>query len=339
MNIRDIIHKICNSLFGKVNKELLLFLFFFAVAGIFWLLMTLNETYEKELAIPVYYTDVPKNAVLTSPETDTIRVTVVDKGYVISTYLYGDALRPLPVSFKTYARDGRGVVPAGDLEKLAASRFVASTKIVSVKPDITFYYNRGEKKRVAVKWRGSVTPENLYYMADVVYQPDSITIYAPSPKLDSISEVYTEPLHYPDVRDTLTVTCRLQKMKGVKMVPDEVTISFMTDILTEGIIDNVPVVGINMPTDMVLRTFPSKVKVHFVTGVKNFRKLSAADFEVVADYSELSSQSPKCNIYLQRIPDGVSRAHLEVNTVDYLIEKRSHEVPASAAADDDDSED
>ena len=338
MSIRDIFQKTSNFLFSRANRELLIFLFFFAGAGVFWLIMTLNETFEKELEVPVYYVDVPKNSVLTSPEVDTIRVTVSDKGYVIASYLFGDVLHPLPISFKSYARDGRGVVPASDLQKLIAGRMAASTKILSVKPDLTFYYNKGEKKQVAVRWRGDVSPENLYYISDVVYQPDSVTIYAAAERLDSIFYAYTEPLHYVDVRDTLTVECKLQKQKGVKIVPDKVTVSFLTDILTEESIDNIPVVGINMPEGKVLRTFPSKVKVRFVTGVKKLRNLSASDFEVVADYQELSADpsSPKCSIYLQKTPDGVSRVQLDVTTVDYLIEERSHEVPVAA---DNDSED
>ena len=54
--------------FSKANKELLLFLFFLALAGVFWLITTLNETYEKEYAIPVSISGIPKNAVLTSDD-------------------------------------------------------------------------------------------------------------------------------------------------------------------------------------------------------------------------------------------------------------------------------
>ena len=55
-----------NFLFGFVNKEFLIFLFFLALSGTFWLLMTLNESYEKELKIPVYLTNIPKNVIITS---------------------------------------------------------------------------------------------------------------------------------------------------------------------------------------------------------------------------------------------------------------------------------
>ena len=325
MNIRDIFHTVSNFLFSRANREFLIFLFFFAIAGIFWLMMTLNETYEKELKIPVFYTDIDKSAVLTSPDTDTLRIMVRDKGYVISTYLYGDACQPLRVSFSKYARDGKGIVPIADLQKKVAAQLNASTRIVSAKPDrLLFYYNRGEKKRVPVKWRGTVTPENLYYLARVSYDPDSITVYAPKEKLDSISVVYTERLSFTDFHDTLTVSTPLLRLAGVKMVPDRVTVSFMTDILTEESIDGVPVVGINMPEGKVLRTFPGKVKVSFVAGMKTYRALSASDFLVVADYLEFSrSSSPKCTIALQKVPAGISRAKLEVTQVDYLIEEQT----------------
>ena len=40
-------------LFSKANKELLHFVFFLALSGIFWLQTTMNEVYEREFAIPV----------------------------------------------------------------------------------------------------------------------------------------------------------------------------------------------------------------------------------------------------------------------------------------------
>ena len=59
-------------LFTLVNKEFLIFLFFLLLSGIFWLLMTLNETYEMEFRIPIKVVNIPKNVVLTSEDTDTV---------------------------------------------------------------------------------------------------------------------------------------------------------------------------------------------------------------------------------------------------------------------------
>jgi len=314
-----------NFLFSSANREFLIFLFFLAISGVFWLLMTLNDTYEKEFVIPVQITDIPEDVMLTSDDTDTIRVTVRDRGMLLLAYMYGDDLKQLHVSFKPYdGGNGTGSIPAAELSKMVQKRLGSSAKIIATKPDkLKFYYNTGACKRVPVRWRGRVIPEHLYFLSSVSYSPDSVTVYASEDKLDSIRMVYTEALNHVGFRDTLSVDCQLQKIEGVKMVPDRVKTIFSTDVLTEESIDGIPVQGINMPPDKVLRTFPAKVTVRFVTGVNVYRSLTTADFTVVADYNEIKEHpADKCNLYLRQVPQGISRAALVTKQVDYLIEER-----------------
>ena len=309
--------------FSKANKEVMIFVVFLALSGIFWLLLTLNETYVQEIAVPVTITGVPKNTVLTSDETDTVKVTIRDKGYTLMTYLYGNVLKDIYVNFRSYTRtNGLGIVTAQELQRIIYQRLASGSKITSVKPDkLEFFYNYGAKKSVPIRWSGRVIPEELYFISRVEYSPDSVLIYAPENKLDSISLVYTEPLNYVNFRDTLTAKCELSKIKGVKIVPDQVKVTFFTDLLTEESIEGIPVKGINMPPGKVLRTFPARVTVSFVTGVSVYRNLKPEDFTVIADYKELKKNpSEKCQIHLKEVPHGISRARLETTQVDYLIE-------------------
>lgn len=315
-----------NFFFSKANKEFLIFLFFLMLSGIFWMMMTLNESYEKELRIPVHITQVPKDVVLISGETDTIRVTVRDRGVDIFSYLYGEPKKSLNVNFKTYDKgNGLGSVSSVELQQIIAKIFRSSTKITGTSPSkYEFHYNTGAHKKVPVRWSGRVIPEQLYFLSHTSYSPDSVTIYASQEKLDSIKTVFTEPLNHVGFRDTLTVECRLKKMDEVKTVPDRIHVTFYTDVLTEESIEGIPVKGINMPKGKVLRTFPAKVQVNFVTGVSVYRKLKPSDFVVIADYNELKDKpSEKCNIYLRQVPNGISRAVLTTSQVDYLIEEET----------------
>lgn len=311
--------------FSNANKQLLIFMSFLALAGVFWLMTTLNETYEKELRIPVRITQIPKNAVLTSDEVDTVRITVRDRGWMILSYLYTNRINGLSAVFKNYNRtNGYGYVTAAELQKLIHAQTPNMTsKIVSVKPDkLEFYYNDGAHKRVPVRWSGRVIPEQLYFISHTQYWPDSVDVYASQEKLDSISVVYTETLNYANFRDTLIIDCHMAKIKGVKCVPDHIKVGFYTDVLTEESMDDVPVVAVNMPDGKVLRTFPAKVRVNFVTGVSQYRNLRPDQFVVIADYKEIAAKpSDKCNIYLKTVPHGISRATLDVKQVDYLIEE------------------
>ncbi len=284
----------------------------------------LNDNHEQEVKILVRYVNVPKNAVMTSGETDTLRVVLRDKGFVMLSYLYDESKKTIDVDFMQYSKAmGYGSVGNADLTKIIEAMLPASTRIVSIKPErLSFYYNFGEKKRVPVEWRGQIQPEPLYYLSDYRCEPDSVTVYASKRQLDSINVVYTEDLNYTDFHDSLQVSAALLKSAGMKIVPDRVDLTFYTDILTEERIDGIPVVGINMPAGKVLRTFPAKVSVKFVAGMNTFKTLSKNDFEVVADYNEFSANpSTKCTVRLTEAPNGISRIAIEPSEVDYLIEE------------------
>ena len=317
-----------NFLFSIVNKEFLIFLFFLALSAIFWLQMTLNETYEKEYRIAVRLTGVPKNVVLTSDEYDTVKVTLKDKGLQLLYFNYAQNLPKISVNFSTYAQaDGHGAVPAADIQKLVYQQLPASTKITSVKPErMEFFYNYGLHKKVPVRWMGNVVPESPCFISHVVYQPDSVDVYATRQRLDSITEVHTEPLNCTNFRDTLHIVSRTERIRGAKIVPNKVAVSFITDILTEEQITDIPIRGIHLPKGKVLRTFPSKADVSFVAGVNLFRKLSKNDFSIVVDYNEIAmNPSDKCPIHLKVFPSGISHAKLSVQMVDYLIEEETED--------------
>ena len=314
-----------NFLFSSVNKEFLIFLFFLVLSSLFWLMMTLNETYEQEIGVPVRLVNVPKNVVMTSDIDDTVRVTVRDKGYSLAAYIYGDRLMPISVNFAAYAnrQTGYGIVPATDLMKMVSQRFSGASKVVQVKPDrLDFSFNYGLSRRLPVRMAGYVVPGKSYYLARTRFWPDVVTVYASKRVLDSLQFVKTVPINIVNFGDTVIQTVAIEKMKGVKVVPDVVRIGLYPDILTEESID-VPVKAMNMPDGKVLRTFPSRVKVNFIVGASMFRNVTPDQFSVVVDYNELMEHpSDKCNIYLKAYPHGVRNARLQMSQVDYLIEQQ-----------------
>ena len=192
------IRAIRNFLFSKANREFLLFLFFLVIAGLFWLMMALNETYEKEIKFYVRITNVPQNVVLTSGDIDSVRVNIKDKGFSLFSFIYSEDQIPVDIDFVKYAgSNGTGSVSAIDLQRLFEHRLPASAKITSVKTEkLSFYYNHGEKKKVPVRWRGHITPDPHYFLSKTIINPDSVTIYSSHAQLDSIDYVYTEDLNY-----------------------------------------------------------------------------------------------------------------------------------------------
>ena len=320
-SVRNILKAVRNFLFSGLNKEFLIFLFFLALSGAFWLLMTLNETMEREFKIPMRLTGVPGNAVITGELPDTVRVTVRDKGFTLVTYDF----RPLVFRFSNYADEdeGKGVIPLTDVQKQVLSQMYGSSKLLQVKPGtFDFYFTYGTSKKVPVVFRGKITTNKSYYLAHTEFYPSMVTVYANKQQLDKLQTVEIEPFNYRNLQDTIRQAVKIKKIRGVKIVPPTVRLSVYPDVLTEETID-VPITAINMPPGMVLRTFPSKVTVRFTIGASLFRTIKPNLFKVVVDYEELAANpSDKCTLQLRSVPRSVSKASLEIDRVDYLLEQQ-----------------
>ncbi len=314
-----------NFLFSSLNKEFLIFLFFLLLSGAFWLMMALNETYEEELKVPVRLVGMPRNAVMTDEPADTVKVIVRDKGFTLVTYKYGHWFRPLTFKFATYANEdqGHGAIPAADIIKQVQSQLYGSSKLLSVKPEkLDFYFTYGASKKVPIRFRGKISTSKSYYLAHTEFLPMMVTAYANKKVLDELKYVEIEPFNYRNLQDTIRRNVRLQKIRGVKLVPSTVRLSVYPDVLTEESIE-VPVSAVNMPAGMVLRTFPSRVTVRFTIGASQFRMIRPEQFNVVVDYQTLAENpSDKCTLQLRSVPSSVSKAKLELDKVDYLLEQQ-----------------
>ncbi len=324
LNDRSVYERVKDFLFGFLNKELFIFLFFLALSFVFWFILTLNQTYEKELPVEVRLTGVPENVVITTNISDTIYVTVRDKGFMLLPYYTSNKLRPLAVSFAAYStrHGGHGQVPLADIRKLVSKQLMGSAQITNVKADnLDFYYNFGRKKEVKVALQGNIVPAKNYYLAHAEFSPDKVTIYADDATLDTITTLQTAYLNIVNFSDTVTRTVQLKAIKGVKMVPKTVKVTLYPDVLTEESTE-VPVTAINKPAGVTIRTFPQRVKVIFSCGANMYRMINLSEFKVVVDYNEVVKQpSDKCKLHLVGKPRGVSNAKLEMEQVDYLIEQ------------------
>lgn len=325
-SLGSIVKAVRSFLFSVLNKEFLIFLFFLAISGGYWLLMSLNEVYERELLLPVQLSGAPRNAVITGSLPDTVRVTVRDKGFVLAAYEYGLIdLQPLSFRFSSYADEDNctGVIPVSDVQRQIVPQLYGSTKLVSLKPSkFDFYFSYGSSKKVPVVFRGRITTKKSYYIAHTDFSPSEVTVYASKQILKNIKQVEIEPYRLSNLQDTIRCYVKLKHVRGIKCAPSRVRLSIYPDVLLEESVE-VPVTAINMPPGMVLRTFPQKVAVKFTVGASLFRSIRPEDFRVVADYNLLQENpSSKCTLELRSAPKTVRTASLEISEVDYLLEQQ-----------------
>lgn len=318
-----IIRKIRNFLLGAQSREFLIFLFFFLVATGFWLLQTLKNDYETEFSIPLKLKNIPNDVVMTSEPVNELRIAVKDKGTVLLNYMLGQSFYPVSIDFNDYKDRGSHVrILSGELERKILGQLNASTKLLNIKPDtIDYIYSKGKAKKIPVRLRGEVTAGPQYYMADTIYSPDSVVVYAPKAILDTIKVAYTQNVKLLEITDTLKQRISLERVRGAKFVPNSIEITFPVDIFTEKTIE-IPVIGVGFPTDKILRTFPSKVQVTFLVGLHRFKHIHPDDFILEIPYNELvKNSSDKYTLKFKSLPAGVSHVRIVPEQVDFLIEQ------------------
>lgn len=317
------------SLFSKRSREFLIFLLFFFVSAIFWLMQTLNETYEKEMLVPLQLDKVPSSIVITEELPSHLRVVLRDKGATLLNYMYGQKFTPVRVDYSVYSTGdaaGRVRVPEADVQKELLPKLLSSARIVDIQPDtLEFFYNRGLKKRVPVRLAGYVETAPQCYLADITCLPDSVTVFAPAAVLDTMQAAYTAAVHVDGLASDRELDIPLRGARGIKFIPDEVNFRLTVDVYTEKTVE-VPIVGVNFPGSKDLRTFPSKAKVTFRIGADRFKTVTADDFVLAVSYEELlQNKSSKFRLHLRSLPPGVSQVRITPAEVDYLIEQTEEE--------------
>lgn len=328
-NIKHIYLKITRQvkdfLLSDKSREFFIFLFFFLVAGGFWLLQTLNNDYEAEFSIPVRLKGVPNNVVITSEPASELRIKVKDKGTVLLNYMLGKSFYPVTLDYSDYKGvDNLVRIYAPQIERKVLSQLNVSTRLLSMKPDtLEYIYSTGASKLVPVRLQGTVSAGRQYYLSDTIFRPDSVLVYAPEGVLDTITAAYTQRVKLEDISDTLKQQVPLRVQRGVKFVPASIEMMLPVDIYTEKTVE-VPLRGVNFPADKVLRAFPSKVQVTFQVGLSHFRQITANDFHIYVSYEELLRLgSDKYTVKLRNIPKGVSQIRFNPEQVDFLIEQVS----------------
>lgn len=317
--------RIRNIFFGKKSHEFFVFLFFFAVSTCFWLLQTLNETFETEISVPLALKNVPEKVRITTELPSQIHVTIRDRGTTLLRFLRYTVQNTLEVDFEKYdagLTNARVQVPTIDVQRLIQSQLGVSSHIISVRPDtLEYYYNRGVGKKLPVKICGTISASPQNYIQSMNFSEDSVIVYAPNNVLDTMQYAYTQAVNLLGLKENVTQFVSFHRMKGVEYMPNKVEITAFVGYYAEKTVD-VPIIGLNFPGDKELRTFPSKAKVTFRVESGRYQRITADNFVLAVTYEELlQNTSDKYRLHLKSLPEGVTNARISPQEVDYLIEK------------------
>lgn len=255
------IRKIRVALLSSKARETLVFLFFLAISYGFWLLQTLNESFDIRLQVPLQLTEVPENVVITTPLPSQISVSVHDRGTALVRYLRRRELKPVELDFSAYdngASSARVQIPLAEIQRAVQNQLEATSHIQAIHPDtIEYYFNRGLAYRLPVRVCGKVTTTPQNYLVGMRPEPDTVTVYAPTQVLDTMRAAYVS-VSMAQLTENTTVQATPRQMKGVRYEPSSIHVTALVDYYTEKTVE-VPIIGLNFPGDKVAAHSPARL--------------------------------------------------------------------------------
>lgn len=304
------------------SKDVLSFLMFLALSAAFWFVNAIDKEREAELTIPVTYTGVPQNILITSDLPSHITVQVKDKGLNLFS-LYGKNSMPMTVDLgRVYYEKGEFMISSDQIRGRLLRYLEPTTSILSIKPDsILIQYEKLSTRELPVVFQPKIELAQQYVLSDKIsLTPASVTVFGPKHTLDKLKYVQTVDTELVNLSDTTHLVAKLKPIKGVRFSTSAIKVSIYVEMFTEKKM-TLPVTVINTPEHMTVRTFPAMVNVTFNVGMSHFNTIRQDDVLLLFDYNQLkNSDDPKQKLIIQNNTTYISNIRLEPDEVEYVVE-------------------
>lgn len=160
----------------------------------------------------------------------------------------------------------------------------------------------------------------------VVAKPDSVVIVGPISQLEGLSYWSTDSLLLDNLSETHIDELRLRiPDDGLQIEFEAIEVTVPVERYTEKSIF-VPITLLN-PSGDSIRIFPDKALVKCVLGLGNYNRLSAIDFELVADLSQnvISAGKNTVPLELKSQPDYLRNVILSPRSVEFFLIQNTEE--------------
>lgn len=317
--------------FSKRSKNILVFLFFFAMASAFWVVQKLDEAITLKVTVPVQLSNVPKDVIITTELPQKMQIKVRDKGSELLSLFWEPILDTLSIDFDLYdsheITDNTVLMPSL-IQQLLKEKLPARTIITEMAPDTLLYaYNRGIHRKLPVRLRGDILTNPQYNLDGYTFVPDSVEVYAPAKMLDTLQAAYTEACLLEDLTESTHLVLPLAHSRFMRIFPDTVALDVNVDILMRKTIE-VYVQGIDFPEGKELRTLPATVSLTYLVSAAQAKFVDNNLFQVTVSYDDIKdSSSTKCKPQIIKKPGSVSSAFITPQQVDFVIEEIDKVLP------------
>ena len=325
-NTEDKILQEVRSFFKKIKwKKILTFSFFVLLATIFWLMQIWRQKFDAEFVIPVKYINVPDSIIFENELPNDIYVLIKDDGAALIKYFFTKKNDSLVVDVREIVKDTQEKVIQGrNFEQLIRSKLFFTSELISYSPTrVSYSYSVLKQKKLPVIYDGYVSLAPGYLIdGDLTLSPDSVVLYGSKAALDTIKYAHTMSDTLTKVTSHRKISIAIRPVKGVKFVPNTVELSIPVDEFIEKELE-VPVVCVNLPENLIIKFFPSSVKIPILVGKKRYNSITSENFEVMVDYDDIKDfNESSIPVRITKSPDYIQTKIPVPSEVEFILEKK-----------------
>lgn len=318
--LKEFFHKIKVSFF---QKDTLIFLIFLVIATFIWFLHTSNRQRTIKIPFVVEHKGISQSVRVSNQLPDKIDVKIEDEGNKIFEYAFSQQ-PTIVVDWSNLISKEKDVAffSKEQLEQKVRKFIYSSSNIVSIPNGIELKYKFQGAKKVPVKLTSmlQLLPQQTL-LDSISILPDSVFAYGDVQFLDTLQAVYLEPIKQELVNGDNLLNLEIEKPKNLTFSEKSVAVSIPIELITEKTLE-IPISRINFPTNIILHTFPSTIRVSFSVSVSNFKKVKAEDFSVKLDYNMLKDNiSKKQNIEVECKNPKASNVNFYPREIEFLLEE------------------
>jgi YbbR domain-containing protein len=282
------------------------------------------------IQIPLTYSHIPKNKVLTYSSDTVLQVEILEKGSDILRMMYLQEISPIVVSLRFLPLYPKGeeylgfINPSMLINEIERQKNLLG-KIISTSPDTIYLHFEPEKTRkVPVKASFDLTFEKEFMRyGPAVFTPDSVTVKGPEKKIKEVDFVSLGNIKLDQLNQNFEGDKSFPKdsaNRNLSFFPDKVSFSIPVEKFTEAETE-VPVKIINA-NGLKVKTFPDKVRVFYTVALKDFPKIEPGMIFVVADISKMNlAEEDKIKVSMESYPSFIRINKIEPEKVEFIIVK------------------
>jgi len=327
---RRVIEYFKNEINAIRNGKAFVFLVCLSLASFLWFLNALEKHYTDHITVPVRYINLPKDKDLTGKLPGKFDLTVDAFGYTLLRYKLRLAFSPVFLDVNELTNNylegkfmSKYTISTNGHKEEIAKQISSEIEIISIRPDsISFAVSNVIDKLVKVLPVVDVTfAREFILQKPPVVQPESVLVRGPQEILDTLRYIHTKPVELKNLSNTVKRNVELVLLPELKSEINEVRVQISVEQYTEVKFD-IPILIINQPDSLLIKTFPAKVKVSCRVGLSHYNKLNNRSFRAVVDYSHRSVVISKLQVDLDRVPETVLYVDYFPKDVEYIIERK-----------------